>query len=156
MSCFTEIEEMVHRAGGRPPARPPDAPCQPPRRAASNGASHAAAPPPPPADRAPQHPRHVPEILVNFPGNGSKNGQKPGKLCRPKNLGSKFFQISRAMAQITGRIFRAFAKTGLFAEATERHLTCAVTCEIFFSNGLKRRFSSKFSSRRQFGLVLFV
>ena len=26
------------------------------------------------------------------------------------------------MAQITGRIFRAFAKTGLFAEATERHL----------------------------------
>jgi hypothetical protein len=55
---------------------------------------------------------------VNFSGNGSKNGQKSGKTFRPKN---QFFQISRAMAQITGRIFRAFAKTGLFAEATERH-----------------------------------
>ena len=59
--------------------------------------------------------------LVTFSGNGSNNGQKPGKTFRPKNLGSKFFQISRAMAQSPGRIFRAFAKTGLFPEATKRH-----------------------------------
>ena len=59
----------------------------------------------------------LPEILLIFSGNGSKNGQKPGKTFRPKNLGSKFSQIFRVTAQSPrspGQIFRGFVKNRLF------------------------------------------
>ena len=84
------LQKSKNRFTARGGARPPDAPCQPPRRAAPDGASHAAAPPLPPAGRAPQYPRHLPEILVNFPGNGSENGKIPGKTLGPKNWPQSF------------------------------------------------------------------
>ena len=80
-----ELLCRTHRAGRRPPARPPDAPCQPPREAASDGASHAAEPPPPPAGRSPWHiptPRH----LVRNPWS-----ENPGPKSWCEKSGPKVF-----------------------------------------------------------------
>jgi hypothetical protein len=64
----------------------------------------------------------LPDFFEIFSGFGSKNGEKPGKTFRPQNLGSKFFQIFRVMAQSPVDVFRGFANNRAFWRPKERLL----------------------------------
>ena len=117
-SCLTEIEQSVRRAGGRPPARQPDAPCQPPREAACDGASHATAPPPPPTGRAPWQiptPRH----LMRNPWCEKPGAKNPGPKSWCEKPGLKVFPDFWDNGSKPWPNFGTFVKKRTFCEETE-------------------------------------